>query len=127
MRHTKEPWDVLEQGFGVKNEGYPTVYATDEELRYIAKCADTFNIYEPTDNIANARRIVSCVNACLGMKDPETEIVKLKNDRAELLEAYKDLVNVCLDEFVHIPEHRLTAEEYYSEELEFIKRKEAEE
>ena len=34
---------------------------------------------------ANANRIVTCVNACVGMEDPAAEIEKLKRQRDELL------------------------------------------
>ena len=30
------------------------------------QCADTINMI-PTDNLANAKRIVACVNACVGI------------------------------------------------------------
>jgi hypothetical protein len=59
------------------------------------------------------------------MEDPAKEIAQLRADRAVLLDAYRELVSECLDEFVHIPENRKTAEEYYSVELDLIKRMEA--
>jgi hypothetical protein len=52
---------------------------------------------------------------------------KLRSEKDELFEAYKELVNECLNEFVHLPEYRKTAEEYYWEELERIKRMEGKE
>jgi len=115
--HTKEPWEVR-----LASSDY--VYIGDGE-RVVGK------IYTPSSRdviygtgLNNAIRIVSCVNACADMQDPETEIEKLRSDREELLEAFKELVNECLNEFVHIPEHRRTAEEYYWEELALIKRME---
>lgn len=44
-----------------------------------------------------------------------------KENKIALLTAYKDLVKECIDNFVYLPEGRMTAEEYYSEELELIK------
>lgn len=70
MGHTKEPWHVMQEGFGNKGH-YPTVYATDDELRYICTCHDFCNFNTPTDNIANAKRIIACVNYCAGMTDEE--------------------------------------------------------
>ncbi len=77
MKHTKEPWHVMEEGFGTKGNNNPTVYATDTELRYICKCADGLNI-EPTDNVANARRIALCVNKCAGITDEalDADVIK---------------------------------------------------
>jgi hypothetical protein len=71
MNHTKEPWRVMEKGFGNK-EHFPTVYATDDELRYICTCQDFCNI-TPTDNLANAKRIVACINFCAGLTNEELE------------------------------------------------------
>jgi len=69
MKHTKEPWHVMEKGFGVNNgNANPIVYANDDKLRYVCKCADWLNIIT-TDNLANAQRIVKCINACAGITD----------------------------------------------------------
>ena len=48
--------------------------------------------------IANAARIVTCVNACAGMEDPAAEIDELKRQRDELLEALnmaRDYIVCC--------------------------------
>jgi len=82
MSYTKGPWHVMETGFGNKAKT-PCVYSADEELRYITSCADFLNI-TPTDNLANANRIVACVNACTGMIDPQAEITALRARVAEL-------------------------------------------
>lgn len=61
--HTPGPWFVMEQGFTTKPGPWraPTVYATDDELRYIAvcACADFANGVNATDNLANARLIAA--------------------------------------------------------------------
>jgi len=59
---SRGPWFVMEDGFNPRYKTAPTVYATDDVLRYIAKCADYGNPAEnqdgtpirQTDNIANA-------------------------------------------------------------------------
>ena len=56
-KHTPGPWHIKENGF-VTQRRCPTVYATDDELRYIAFCSDSLNIV-PTDNLANARLIAA--------------------------------------------------------------------
>lgn len=60
---TQGPWHVHEEGFG--RLGRPTVYATDEELRYIANCRDlpTHEDHAPTDDRANARFIAAARTA----------------------------------------------------------------
>jgi hypothetical protein len=50
------PWHVIETGFSRRGDGPPTVYAADDELRYIAVCDDKWNI-TLTDNLANAKFI----------------------------------------------------------------------
>ena len=40
---------------------------------------------------ANAARIVSCVNACVGMEDPAREIERLKAERDRLLNVIRVL------------------------------------
>lgn len=52
---TPGAWHINERGFGERND-HMTVYATDDELRYVARCEDYANI-KPTDNGANARII----------------------------------------------------------------------
>jgi hypothetical protein len=59
---TLGPWHVMENGFSRKGLwSAPTVYAADDELRYIAicACADDMNVFSATDNIANAHLISS--------------------------------------------------------------------
>lgn len=40
-----------------------------------------------TKRLANAKRIVACHNACIGMADPEAGINALRTQRGDLLEA----------------------------------------
>lgn len=57
---TPAPWHVAERGFSRRGLwSAPTVYFTDNELRYVAvcACADELNFGRPTDNLANARLI----------------------------------------------------------------------
>jgi hypothetical protein len=53
---TEGPWHVNPDGFESKWK-YPTVYATDDELRYIADCRDFLNFDVATPNLANAELI----------------------------------------------------------------------
>jgi hypothetical protein len=85
MNHTKEPWKIVEpngtgNGFNIVSDNIrPSAWLG---LGCLSRDSETF---------ANAHRIVTCVNACTNMKDPETEIAKLRADRAELLEALEEL------------------------------------
>lgn len=77
--HTQEPWHLSKDGFASKGPWKaPTIYSTDEELRYVAvcACADEFNIRVATNNLANAERIVACVNALEGYSNAEIEFIK---------------------------------------------------
>lgn len=47
------------------------------------------------EDLANAARIVACVNACAGMADPASEISALKAQRDELLAACKAALGAC--------------------------------
>jgi hypothetical protein len=53
---TEGPWHVNPDGFESKWK-YPTVYATDDELRYITDCRDFLNFDVATPNLANAELI----------------------------------------------------------------------
>ena len=103
--HTKEPWHVMETGFGNKAQN-PVVYATGDELIYITSCED-FASMTRTDNLANARRIVACVNACEGMntlylenfgnKESITDYLRNKFVNEELLAALKEISEMTYD------------------------------
>jgi len=54
---TPGPWHIAEKGLGNKEE-FPTVYAANEELIYVATCSDCLT-REPTNNLANARLIAT--------------------------------------------------------------------
>lgn len=68
MKHTKEPWRVhlLDRR---------TMIASDVENGYLA---ETRHIHSGDIEEINARRIVACVNACTGMKNPVEDIAELK-------------------------------------------------
>ena len=66
-KHTSGPWHVSKTGFSRK-QPCPTVYAADDELRYIAFCDDGLNFGNATDNLANAHLIAAAPDlyeACL--------------------------------------------------------------
>ena len=77
MKHTPEPW---------KCDG-KTVYALTHhswrkgqeilQNRFSANVQDAHTSDEELQ--ANATRIVACVNACVGMEDPETSIMGLNS------------------------------------------------
>jgi hypothetical protein len=61
-KHTPGPWHVANEGFARKGLwSAPTVYATDDDLRYVAvcACADELNFHSATDNLANAHLIAA--------------------------------------------------------------------
>ena len=83
-KHTPEPWALFEVG-----DGRPHLCpASESDKMSILTIAEedgvTFAcVYKDSD----ARRIVTCVNACAGMSDPAVEIAELKRQRDELLAA----------------------------------------
>ena len=78
-KHTPEPW---------KFWGDKEAIVMDKPLHskhgFIAVMACNEDVSARTSS-ANARRIVTCVNACAGMADPAAEIAELKRQRDELL------------------------------------------
>lgn len=101
MEHTKEPWVVIE-----KSEHHGT-YVEDEhgdtvcDLYVLDRISD--KPIEQDRSEANARRIVACVNACVGVPteklegdyyqgfDPWSYAEHLKAQREELLAALKKI------------------------------------
>lgn len=82
-KHTPEPWvfddlQDLETNF----------YSDDATGSIIGGCQEyMFAHRDIEERRANARRIVTCINACAGMADPAAEIAELKRQRDELLAA----------------------------------------
>lgn len=71
-KHTAGPWFVMEGGFARQGLwSAPTVYAADDELRYVAvcACADQMNIHSATDNLANAYLISATPQLLEALKD----------------------------------------------------------
>lgn len=68
-KHTAEPW-------GVENDIYCArrIYACGDGSRIVDVCGDS----EEAGDMANADRIVACVNACTGMEDPANGIEKAR-------------------------------------------------
>lgn len=60
---TEGPWHVMERG-PFRGGKVPTVYATDDELRYVAFCADPNELNRvATNNLANAQFIARACNS----------------------------------------------------------------
>lgn len=74
-KHTQEPWAHAPEGMIVSLA--PDTQPEDAVVANI----------KPKD----ARRIVTCVNACAGMADPAAEIAELNRQRDELLAALEDI------------------------------------
>ena len=77
-KHTPEPWAVDEY----MAVGGLTGMLIDNAGNHIGTA---FNVTMSAEAVTNARRIVTCVNACAGMADPAAEIAELKRQRDELL------------------------------------------
>ena len=82
-KHTPEPWVVED-----RQDIDTNFYSDDATVSIIGGCQEyIFAHRDIEERRANARRIVTCVNACAGMDDPAAEIAELKRQRDELLAA----------------------------------------
>lgn len=78
-QHSAEPWgvnldaDSLGTHTNIVHKAYPWINIA----RIIPRAEEI--------TIANAHRIVACVNAMAGVDDPEAEIARLRQDKAELV------------------------------------------
>ena len=89
-KHTPEPWAVDEY----MAVGGLTGMLIDNAGNHIGTA---FNVTMSAEAVTNARRIVTCVNACAGMADPAAEIAELKRQRDELMSLAERLVQWDLD------------------------------
>ena len=105
-QHTPEPWEVGRNGWQVypRPELPGTIAAADERK-------------QPSEQVANAERIVACVNALAGIDDPETALRELREacecvvatawgntdglTEAEQLQALRSAASVARDALAH--------------------------
>ena len=87
-KHTPEPWELLD---AEADKEYLRIRGTVLGGRYkIANVlwpnySESARDREAAETLANAERIIDCVNACAGMADPAAEIAELKRQLDELL------------------------------------------
>jgi hypothetical protein len=62
VRHTPEPWVAASEGSGA------WWYVRGPDGNNVADLSDT--VHAPSTDAANAARIVQCVNACAGIRNP---------------------------------------------------------
>lgn len=81
--YTPEPWEVF--AIPSKEDYQPIAFCgCDDSVEYMVGQRKT-RMHEGTA-LGDAKRIVACVNACAGMRDPLTEIKKMK-ERLSALDA----------------------------------------
>jgi hypothetical protein len=78
-KHTAEPWQV-KPGF---SDG-PEIFSSDDFF-----IAEANGAQSSLEDQANAKRIVSCVNACAGMEDPANAIAQARVALREASDAFK--------------------------------------
>lgn len=100
-KHTPEPWGLLESE---DDKEYLRIRGTVLGGRYkIANVlwpnySESAREREAAETLANAERIIDCVNACTGMADPAAEIAELKRQRDSLqLEAINCHEMLCVE------------------------------
>ena len=82
-KHTPTPW--YHTGWNVCSRTVDPVRGT---LPLVCKCEGASN----DERVANAKRIVACVNGCKGIEDPETTVPEL----IALVKAAEGLVSFAL-------------------------------
>lgn len=73
MNHTSEPWKVELDSTPFYSSIGGAYFVRGPDNEYIARLTDET---EPRE--ANSKRIIACVNACIGMDNPKAEIERLK-------------------------------------------------
>jgi hypothetical protein len=76
QKHSREPWYVVDGGMVGMRQNQVSMTARDGE--FVALTVGRGN----TEARSNAARIVTCVNACTGLTDPERDIEEL-HERAQ--------------------------------------------
>ena len=102
-KHTPEPWAIAGKNKVRLDCAYLIRPVDDKNYEYGATLAAT--------NHEDSIRIVSCVNACAGMEDPEKEIAWLRKQRDKLLAALESLSEVAAscDGWESFPRYALDA------------------
>ena len=96
MSHTPEPWAVSDSPYGA------IISTASRELRqsWCVSTEDTGRNYSDEIAVANARRIVACVNACAGIEttvlEKENVVSYHKKARAER-NTYRELCGELLE------------------------------
>ena len=100
-KYTPEPWELLE---AEDDKEYLRIRGTVLGGRYkIANVlwpnySESSREREAAETLANAERIIDCINACAGMADPAAEIAELKRQRDSLqLEAINCHEMLCTE------------------------------
>lgn len=102
MSHTPEPWHAGDNSTIIyANDGFAVANATVFHGRS-----------EPDTSVANARRIVACVNACAGI--PTERLEAMHRGPADLMPMYARLEQQR-DELLTICEELQESAEYWSE------------
>ena len=96
MSHTPEPWAASDSPYGA------IISTASRELRqsWCVSTGDTGRNYSDEIAVANARRIVACVNACAGIEatvlEKENVVSYHKKARAER-DTYRELCGELLE------------------------------
>jgi hypothetical protein len=95
MKHSIEPWHTSGDGqiYGPNPEFDPSDLVNNETILIADTSPDGATLTEQDQN--NAERIVSCVNGCRGIKDPEQTVpemaTSLRAAEIRLSEGYSDV------------------------------------
>lgn len=101
MKDMKEPIEYYSPTGHISDADNNYISAIRGWGRLVVTSKDEQEATERQDAIA--QRIVTCVNACAGMENPEKEIEQLEADKAELIDALEELIKAVEIE-LHYPE-----------------------
>lgn len=75
-KHTPEPWEYGHEGTDEDGDlrDFQLVGSDENKIEILVSCGCCYGI---SCSLANAKRIVACVNACAGMDDPRETIENL--------------------------------------------------
>ena len=115
-KHTHEPWFLSKVDNGISYEGGLAIDAIDTSNGKLLEICEVWGVDDDREHdersMANARRIVACVNACAGVDTDLLEAGELGKPTMLVIQENKDLKHRCdellaaLDEISRLPSYR---------------------
>ena len=98
-KHTHEPWFLSKVDNGISYEGGLAIDAIDTSNGKLLEICEVWGVDDDREHdersMANARRIVACVNACAGVDTDLLEAGELGKPTMLVIQENKDLKHRC--------------------------------